>query len=315
MPGSRPTTTRSARSAWPRPAAVPFDPPKAKTFEVSPAERQAIFERHLGAAAAPQFFGAFTDLFSNQEANDAAAEVRARIHPQGGRRPDRRRDADPHRSPARHQAAADGRRLLRDLQPRPMSRLVDIRQSPITGISAAERCGPRTAHMNWTRWCSPPASTPSPARSWRSTFVGPRRRQPSRRMGQGRANLSRPRHRRISQSVHRHRPVKPVGAGQHADRRSSSTSTGSPIALPTCAIAHWRTIEPRETAQDDWVSHAAEVASGTLYRADQFLVSRRQHSGQAAAVRRLPRRASAPTSSAATTVAERGYEGFERRSA
>ena len=54
--------------------AVPFDPPKVSVFEVSPEERQVIFEQYW-TRGGTQFFGAFTDLFSNIEANEAAADV------------------------------------------------------------------------------------------------------------------------------------------------------------------------------------------------------------------------------------------------
>lgn len=95
--------------------AVPFDPPEAAALEVSADARAKLLEKYW-ARGGTQFFSVFSDVFSSLEANDLMADfVRAYI---------RRTVNDPAVAETlvptdrsdRHQEAADGRRLLCDLQ-------------------------------------------------------------------------------------------------------------------------------------------------------------------------------------------------------
>jgi cation diffusion facilitator CzcD-associated flavoprotein CzcO len=112
--------------------ALPYDPPRLKAAEVTEAERQAIFEDYWRRGGI-QFLSAFSDLFNNIKSNEAAADfVRGKIreivkdpalaerltpndHPIGTKRP----------------PMEDG---YYETFNRDNVELVDIRSAPITGF-------------------------------------------------------------------------------------------------------------------------------------------------------------------------------------
>jgi cyclohexanone monooxygenase len=289
--------------------AVPFDPPKAKTFEVSDAERQAIFDDYW-ARGGTQFFGAFTDLFSNLKANDAAAEVVRQYirkvvddpaiaetliptdHPLGTKRPPMDDD---------YYATFNLENV----------RLVDIRKSPITGIQGRTLQTKEGAYELDALVLATGFDAISGAllsidivgrdgRSLRDEWAKGARTY----LGLGMAGfpnlftVTGP----LSPSVLANMPT---AVEQHVDWIADCL-----VYMREHGLAE---IEPGEAAQDDWVSHVAEVASGSLYqRANSWYLG--------ANIPGKPRQFGVylggfgAYKQRCDSVAERGYEGFERRS-
>ena len=142
-----------------RRTATPSASRSATVADVTPEERQAIYEAAWETGGL-QFRATFRDLLTDRAANETAAEflkARIRADREG---PGDRRDARRHRPSLLGQAPADRHRLLRDLQPRRTWRWSTC--AP-TRSSASRPTGIRTearGSIRSTSSSSPPASTP-----------------------------------------------------------------------------------------------------------------------------------------------------------
>jgi cyclohexanone monooxygenase len=289
---------------------VPFDPPKTTTFEVSAQEREAIFKDYW-ARGGTQFFGAFSDLFVDLEANDAAADVVRRYiravvddpvvaetliptdHPLGTKRPPMDDD---------YYATFNLEHVS----------LVDIRAAPITGIEgrtlhAGDQAFELDALVLATGFDAITGAllsidiTGSGGRSLREEWAGGARTY----LGLGMAGfpnlftVTGP----LSPSVLANMPT---AVEQHVDWIAD--------CLVHMRARRWARIEPTPAAQDAWVSHVAEVAGGSLYqRANSWYLGAnipgkpRQFGVYLGGFSAYRQRCDA--------VAARDYEGFERRPA
>ena len=242
--------------------AVPFEPPTARTFEVTPDERAAIFDDYWKRGGT-QFFGAFTDLFTSVEANEAAADVvRAYV---------RSVVRDPKIAemliPTDHPLGTKRRPMDDDYYAtfnRPNVDLVDIRTAPLTGIvgrtlSTTEGSYELDALVLATGFDAITGALLAidiigcDGLSLREEWAWGARSY----LGLGMAGfpnlftVTGP----LSPSVLANMPT---AVEQHVDW------------IADCLV-HMRAqgldrIEPGRAAQDDWVGHVAEVASGSLYQ-------------------------------------------------
>ena len=203
-------------------------------LEATPEEREREFDRMWDAGGFAFWLANYQDMFFSQEANDLCADYIKRKIRSDRERPGGRREADPQGLRLRHQAPAAGHQLLRDLQQgqRAAGRCQDRRRDRGDHRKGhpRRRQGIRVRHHRFRhrlRCHDRPAEGAEPE--------GPRRPHAGRGMGGRPAHLSWHLGRRLPQPVHHHRPAKPVGAVEHAGRRSSSMWSGSPTASTPCA--------------------------------------------------------------------------------
>ena len=127
------------------------------TFSVSPEEREARFEEHWNLGGL-QFFGAFSDMLTSEEANAAIVKFwRAKIGevvkgPRGGRPPDTRRGV-------RLQAPLRRDQLLRGSTTATTSRL-SMSARPVSRRSPKPGCAPKAKTTPSTISSAPPVSMP-----------------------------------------------------------------------------------------------------------------------------------------------------------
>jgi cation diffusion facilitator CzcD-associated flavoprotein CzcO len=286
--------------------AVPFDPPTRSALEVSDDERRAIFQAFWDRGGM-RFFTAFTDLFSSPEANATAqAFVRDQI---------RRIVQDPATAeklvPSTHPIGVKRPPLDDDYYEtfnRPNVELVDIRETPIVRVEGD------TLHTTAATFELDDLVVATGFDAITGALLAMDVR------GRGGVRLG---------DVWIHGPRTYLGLGV-AGFPNLFTVTGplSPSVLanmPTAVEQHvdWiagcldhmrrgriATIEPTDAAQDEWVAHAAEVVSHTLYpQADSSWYFGANIPGK-------PRSFGVYVGGFASyrehceAVAERGYEGF-----
>ena len=87
------------------------------TFEVTPEEREAFWEKLYADRGFGIWQGNFRDILTDREANDADLRFRGAEDPPAGEGPGGRREADPEEPRLRHPPRAAGDPVLRGLQP------------------------------------------------------------------------------------------------------------------------------------------------------------------------------------------------------
>ena len=142
-------------------------------FEVSDEEREAFYEKLYGERGFGIWQGNFRDILIDRKANATDQRFRRAQDPPAGEGPDGRRKADPEEPRLRHAAAAARDLLLRGLQPATMSSWSIITETPIERITPEGHQDQRRGIRSSTSSSTPPASTPSPAASTRSTSAAP----------------------------------------------------------------------------------------------------------------------------------------------
>ena len=193
------------------------------TFEVTPEEREAFWEKLYAEPGFGIWQGNFRDILTDREANAADHRLRRQEDPPAGEGPGGRGEADPEEPRLRHPPRAAGDALLRGLQPAQCRRWWTSTKrrssgSRPTGIKTSDaRISSSTSSS--TR----PASMPSPAlRPHRHPRRG--RRAPEGQLEGRAADLSRRPGRRLPQHDDAHGAA--YGARQHSRAASNTTSSG-----------------------------------------------------------------------------------------
>ena len=214
---------RLRRRARPRAAPGAQDPRDARE------ERLEVLDE-LGFWAACR---AWSDVLVDLEANEAGRRALPRDDPPHHRRPRDRRGAVAARLPDRVQAAVSAIDYYEAFN-RDNVTLVDLREGAIEEITPT---GIRTAQGDYERRRDRLRHRVRRDDRRARPHRHPRPRRPAapRRVGRRRPHAARPADRRVPEPLHHHRAREPVGARQHGRRASSSTSSGSATASPTCA--------------------------------------------------------------------------------
>ena len=203
----------------------------------------------------------FNDLALDKTANDTAAisSARDRRDRQGSRD---RKTAAAQQPSDRHQAHLHRHRLFCGLQP-PERDAGRHQANPIEAITAnAVRAGSKDYEFDALVLATGfDAMTGSVAKI---DIRGRDGRTLNQKWAKGPQHLSRPDERRLSQSVHHHRPGQPVGAVEHdrLDRAACRLDRRLSRLHADRLSPAWRR---RQDAEDKWVAHVNEVADTTLY--------------------------------------------------
>ena len=244
------------------PGAVPFDNPGRKAVETPPEERQAIYERIWELGGLRFFAETFTDLITDKAANETAAEF-VREHIRGVVK-------DPKIAelliPRSHPIATKRPPLDDDYYEtfnRPNVTLVDIAASPITHFSA-HAAHTASARYDLDALVLATGFDAMTGALMRIAILGRDGVTLQEKWAQGASTylglgiagfpnlftITGP----FSPSVVANMPT---GVEHHVDWIAECMTHMRDHGLAT--------IEPRPEAEQEWVAHAAEVASATLY--------------------------------------------------
>ena len=141
------------------------------TFEVSPEEREAFWEKLYAEPGFGIWQGNFRDILTNREANALLSDFVARKIRQRVKNQDGGGKADPEEPRLRHPPRAAGDPLLRGLQPAQRGP-GGHQRNPDRAHHAHRPQDQRGASTTSTSSSTPPASTRSPAASTASTSAG-----------------------------------------------------------------------------------------------------------------------------------------------
>ena len=267
-------------------AGVPHPPPTTSTFEVSAEQRRTLFEEGWARGGINALSAAFTDFFTDETANGHAQDfARAKI---------REIVRDPATAellcPKHHIGT---KRTCVDIDyfetyNRDNVELIDVRAHPIERITSEGIAAVRPASRRRHRRVRDRVRRHH-RRACRHRHPRSRRHAAAGQMGRRSAHAARAADRGLPQPVHDHRSRQPVGSEQHGrvDRAARGLDRRLPDPPPQARSRSHRGVAGCRSAMDGpRCRHGRRNSVPT----GEFVVPRREHTGQAPRTHALCRR-------------------------